>query len=976
MLSISKITSSKAASSYYEKDDYYAKNDPNHQKQSKWLGAGSAALGLEGEVEKEQFQEILSGKLPNGQMLGKNKDGEFVHDAGRDLTFSAPKSLSIMALVAGDERLIEAHSAAVAKTIEIVERDFLKTRTIINKEVIIEPANKLIAATFKHFTSREQDPQLHTHTVIANAAQDKTGQGDNFWKCAFFDEIYNNKKLIGAIYRSELAINAKKLGYEIEAKGKDSLFELKGVSKELMETFSTRSQQIREKAGEDASQKKLEQATLKTRVRKQENQNLREIWQEKIEANTKINTQIKTQDKTPNKTYGNHLPAIPYSAQSIQSDLKTQSQAQPLQTKEAAKEAINYAINHLSERKTIFTSNEIAEIALNDKLSLINIDDINKRIIHLIDKPDQASNQLLIAKKKGLTGHYTTKAALANENAILSMTKEGNNKFIPIISKQSLPQYQKLTTKLNEGQKQAAELILTSKDQFIGIQGYAGVGKTFMLKPVNAIAKQQGKTLIGLSPTGVATKNLESEAGIKSMTLQRFLAKYDGVAQGRGTQEGRILMQEEFKDKIIIVDESSMISTIQMKNLITIASELNFKIAFIGDVKQLDSIEAGIPFHEMQRNGMQTAKMAEIIRQNPNQNLKEAVYDTINSKIESTFDRLKLNIKEVKEENVIKATITEFLKLDQAQRSKTLILTPANETREKVNEIIARELAKERNVKNSPIINEDPQEIYVNKNLTESQKIKAYNYEVGNIILFNKNREGLNIKKNQYCLITNINPQDNKITIKNSKDQEQTFNPENLKGKAQQIHFEVFNTQNKIFRIGDKIAFHKAINKLRILNSDQAQITNITKTKITLKLESGRILNLAKTANEIKHIDHSYAITAHKAQGLTCDNVIAVVESHRKQLTTQKNFYVSISRAKHNATIITDHKANTIKLLQKNTGIDISAREHQGLSISKQKQGQLQTQNKTQPQHQEEAKTTHSKPVITNNHQHNNQKEL
>jgi conjugative relaxase-like TrwC/TraI family protein len=725
MLSISKITSSKAASSYYEKDDYYTKDDPNHQKQSKWLGAGAAALGLEGEVEKEQFQRILAGKLPNGQMLGKNQDGEFIHDAGRDLTFSAPKSVSIMALVAGDERLIEAHSAAVAKTIQIVERDFLKTRTITNKQVIIEPANKLIAATFRHFTSREQDPQLHTHTVIANATQDKTGQGDNFWKCAFFDEIYNNKKLIGAIYRSELAINAKELGYEIEAKGKDSLFELKGVSKELMETFSTRSKQIREKAGEDASQKKLEQTTLKTRIRKKENENLREIWQE----------------KTANKTYGNHLPIIPAYQQSTHSDLKANHTIQ-------TNEAINYAINHLSERKTVFTSNEIAEIALNDKLSLINIDDINKRIVHLIKKQDQ----LLIAKKKGLTGYYTTKSALDNELKILAIAKDGSNKFTPIITKESLPKYQKLTQKLNEGQKQAAELILTSKDQFIGVQGYAGTGKTFMLNSVNQIAIKEGKKLIGLSPTGVATKNLENEAGIKSMTLQRFLAKYDGVAAGRGTQEGRILMQKEFKDKIIVVDESSMISTIQMKNLLTIAQELNFKIVFIGDVKQLDAIEAGIPFHEMQRNGMITAKMSEIIRQNPNQNLKSAVYDTIDRKIQSTFDKLKLNVREVKEENVIKETIAQFLKLDQAQRSKTLILTPANDTREKVNNIISGELAKERNVQDFKTLtnNEELQEIYINKNLTESQKTKAYSYEVGDVILFNKNREGLNVKKNQY----------------------------------------------------------------------------------------------------------------------------------------------------------------------------------------------------------------------------------
>ncbi|MFT6220355.1 MAG: conjugative relaxase-like TrwC/TraI family protein, partial [Rickettsiales bacterium] len=393
MLSISKITSSKAASSYYEKDDYYAKDDPKHQKQSTWIGAGAKSLGLNGEVLKEDFQKILAGELPNGRVLGKNKDGEFVHDAGRDLTFSAPKSVSIMALVYNDESLIDAHSAAVARTIEIVERDFLKTRTIINKEVVIEPAEKLIAATFKHFISREQDPQLHTHAVIANATTDKTG----FWKCALFDDIYENKKLIGAIYRSELAIRAKELGYEIEPKEKESLFEIKGVSKELMETFSTRSKQIREKAGENPSQKKLEQVTLKTRVRKKENENLREFWQGKIQE--KINSQ------NSSKYQKVSIPKTP------QDDLSKnkidQTQSKPL----LAKEAVDYAINHLSERKTVFSGNEIAEIALNDKLSLITINDINRRIIHLINQEDQ----LLFAKKKGLSGYYTTKEALKNE---------------------------------------------------------------------------------------------------------------------------------------------------------------------------------------------------------------------------------------------------------------------------------------------------------------------------------------------------------------------------------------------------------------------------------------------------------------------------------------------------------------------------------------------------------------------------------
>jgi conjugative relaxase-like TrwC/TraI family protein len=927
MLSISKITSSKSAGNYYEKDDYYAKDDPNHQKQSKWIGKGAERLGLKGEVLKEDFQKILSGKLPNGQMLGRNQDGKIVHDAGRDLTFSAPKSVSIMALVYNDERLIDAHNQAVAKTIEIIERDFFKTRTIEDGQVIIESAGNLIAATFRHFTSRELDPQLHTHTVIANATESET----NFWKCAFFDEIYNNKKLIGAIYRSELAINAKQLGYEIQVKGKDSLFELKNISKELIDHFSTRSKQIREKAGEDASQKKLEQITLKTRVRKKEGENLKDIWQEKLKDL-------------------NHHQVM----QSIPKALSTQLQTEP----KLAKEAIDYAINHLSERKTIFSGNEIAEIALNDKFSFISIDDVNKHIIYLIDKQDH----LLVTKRRDLVNFYTTKSALENELHILSVMKEGQNKFQPITTNSAInSKYKNLTQDLNGGQKQALNLILTSKNQFIGIQGYAGVGKTFMLKSANKISLKEGYELVGLSPTGVATKHLENEAGIKSQTLQRFLHQYNGVAEGRGTIGGKKLMSAEFKNKIVVVDESSMISTVQMKNLLTIARELNFKIVFIGDTKQLDSVEAGIPFHEMQRNGLETAKMTEILRQK-NQNLKQAVYDTINRNITETFKKIDFNVKEVREEKVVNTAIEEFLKLTPEQRNQTLILTPANETRERVNQIISQKLMQEKDSHNKEA---QPQIIYINNNLTETQKTKSYNYQAGDVILFNKNKSALNVQKNQYFQVINVDEHGNLITIKNHKNQEITFNPQSVRGKSKQLHFDVFKTQEKVFGVGDKIAFNKSINKLRIHNSDQALITDINKSNITIKLETGRKIVFDKSSNEIKHIDHSYAITAHKAQGLTCDNVIAVVESYRKHLTTQKNFYVSISRARQSAIIITDHKENTIQLLQKNTGIDISAREHQSIPLKK---FQIQQENSNSERHIQNKQTINQQNAEVINH--------
>ena len=457
-----------------------------------------------------------------------------------------------------------------------------------------------------------------------------------------------------------------------------------------------------------------------------------------------------------------------------------------------------------------------------------------------------------------------------------------------------------------------------------------------MLKSVNEITKKQGKELIGMAPTGVATNNLQNEAGIKSMTLQRFLSKYDGVANGRGTKEGRVLMQNEFKNKILIIDEASMISTNQMRDLLTIAKELKFKIAFLGDIKQLDSVEAGIPFHEMQKNGMKTAEMKEIIRQKDD-NLKQAVYSTINQDIKTSFEKINFDVHQVKEENIINTVIDQFLKLSPSEKEKTLILTPANETRQRVNEIISNTLIEGRKNPNELKNTNLKQNILINKSLTESQKLKTYAYEAGDIILFGKKHDSLNIKKGQYCQVTKVNSRENQITIKNAKNQEISFNPSAIRGKAKQINYEVYNSQERVFRVGDKIAFNKAINNLRIKNSDQATISEIKEGKIKLTLSDSnkaKTLTLKTVSDAIKHIDYSYAITAHKAQGLTCDRVIAVVESYRKNLTSQKNFYVSISRAKHQATIITDDKQNAIRQLQQNTGIEISAREHQKIKSS------------------------------------------
>ncbi len=239
--SVSALTSSAQASSYYEADDYYAGDGLSP---SEWQGKGAQELGLSGEVDRTQFRALLEGKVAD-QQLGSSRNGIFEHRPGWDVTLSAPKSVSILAEVVGDRRLIGAHEQAVKIALSHVERHMAATRIREGGVVKRQVTGKLIIASFQHSTSRSQDPQLHTHNVILNATR-----GDNgAWRSLEPRALYQLQKQIGAIYRQELALKVRDHGYEINI-GKDSFFEITGVSSDVMTAFSSRSAEIETALGE------------------------------------------------------------------------------------------------------------------------------------------------------------------------------------------------------------------------------------------------------------------------------------------------------------------------------------------------------------------------------------------------------------------------------------------------------------------------------------------------------------------------------------------------------------------------------------------------------------------------------------------------------------------------------------------------------------------------------------------------------
>ena len=283
--SIGAIASPSQGVSYYERDGYYARDDPDHRAASAWAGKGADALGLSGPVDPDTFTAILEGRVPDGPRLGRpGKDGEIVHRPGRDLTLSAPKSVSLAALVGGDARVAEAHGRAVERTLAWVEERAIETRMRDpdGGRMIRAGDQKAVIATFTHETSRNLDPQLHTHAVIANMVQGEDGK----WRTMANEKLYSSKMLIGALYRGELARELGTLGYGIEKTHADGRFEIAGVSREIIDAFSTRRAEIEAAMdgrglGSTAENQHLaRRAALMTRAHKRDvdKEALRETW--------------------------------------------------------------------------------------------------------------------------------------------------------------------------------------------------------------------------------------------------------------------------------------------------------------------------------------------------------------------------------------------------------------------------------------------------------------------------------------------------------------------------------------------------------------------------------------------------------------------------------------------------------------------------------------------------------------------------
>jgi conjugative relaxase-like TrwC/TraI family protein len=221
MLSLSHVTAAQAEN-YYEKDDYYTQDAAAEDSQinrsgTQWYGHGAKILGLEGAVNPQTFKDLLHGQSPEGDCLHGRPIDSTKHRAATDYTFSAPKSVSIAGLIQQDDRVIAAHEQAVATALSVLESRYAQARITTPEGRQRRRTHNITAAIFRHETSREQDPQLHSHCVVINTTQAEDGS----WRSLSNEEIIANQKLLGEIYQNDLAYQLRQVGYAIHPQPAD-----------------------------------------------------------------------------------------------------------------------------------------------------------------------------------------------------------------------------------------------------------------------------------------------------------------------------------------------------------------------------------------------------------------------------------------------------------------------------------------------------------------------------------------------------------------------------------------------------------------------------------------------------------------------------------------------------------------------------------------------------------------------------------
>jgi conjugative relaxase-like TrwC/TraI family protein len=853
------------AKSYFEEHlsvgDYYSEGE---RIGGDWFGKGAESLGLGGMVEADDFVKLCDNLDPRtGESLTvrqkttrreRDERGDEREVANRrvfyDFTLSPPKSVSIVALLGGDDRILRAHDRATRIALAELEK-FAATRVHSGGDISDRATSNIVAAIFRHDTSRALDPHVHSHCILFNATFDAV---EDRWKALQNYEMLRAQKYVENVYYHELARDLRAFGYAIQNYARGD-FEIKGVPRYLCERFSKRHREIDEQTQELLGREPdlmasnrgdvREHIAYNKRSRKIKNvagERLRGLWASQISADENTALAGLLERRGSDSSFAARIDAA---------------------------SAVRWAEEHLFDRRSVVHEHELWRHALEHArgadIALAKLHATTARAGYLRDRNN--SNWL------------TTREVLSRELEIVNLAKSGSGACGPLaiaISDESV---------VDEAQRKAVTQILRSRDFVTLFRGAAGSGKSFALREMNHALREARHKSCVIAPQRQQVKDLEREGFTGAQTVSEFLTR-----------------KQMPVGAVVIVDEAGQLGAKQMLELLTFVKANSGRVILSGDTRQHGAVASSDALRAIERySGLAAAELNEIRRQDPARGrtskekawiteYKRAVEQAANGKIAESFARLEKAgaIVECTLANQQEKLAAEYLEL-AAEQASTVVVSQTWSEIHKVNENVRAKLQEER------LIGADAWHVIALQSidLTNAQKRDGRFYSDETVIAFNRNSGGF--AKGEFGKLVAITAKGLVIEARN-KVRTVSFD--------QADHITVCREQNLVLANGDRLqlkANAKAIRGERVVNGELVTLDRV-EADGRIRLRDGRTLG----ANYRQFV-WGYAVTSYAAQGKTADCVL-FSDSTIKAATNAQQWYVTISRGRRGIKIFTSDK--------------------------------------------------------------------
>jgi conjugative relaxase-like TrwC/TraI family protein len=933
MMSMTAISGGSAAASYYSSDNYYTAEQTSEA--SEWVGKAAEELGLKGPVDEQAFAEILDGKLPNGDVI-KSPSGE--HRAGLDLTFSAPKSVSLLALIGGDQRIDAAMKDSVEATLAWAEANLVEAR-VWDKEAsqqVREKTGNLVAATFAHDVNRNGEPQLHIHSVLINATQASDGK----WRAVHNDALYKHQHLLGAVQNAELRSRIEALGYEtVPAKNPvDGAFEIKGINRAVVEAYSTRSAEIKAHLASDDrnSPRERELAALATRKAKEAALSPAErklAWGATAErvgfdpapiVSASVNREASRDtiwSQLANSVRGvgaQGIAVLSYMGLTAKDgdELVPERQGRLGPKEYAAAQAVASAARELGENEAAYSRNDLILKSL-ERYGPLTVSDIEARINGLVEK------KLLVAGEQLMTRQSTIQL----EKRIIDSAKLGEAHVAPIVKGTDVAaRLQDVARdtglrRLNEGQERAGVAVLTSTDRIHLVQGSAGTGKSASLGPVAAIARAEGLNVIALAHASRTAKDFGQKVDAPAMTVDGFLGKYSRVLDGTAKPERMAEARQALSGSLILIDEASQIGNQRLGKLIELSNKMDVgRLVFAGDIRQLPAIEAGKPFARLQGADLATSHITENLRaQTPQMMALNQALEARN--VDKAFEVLAPATFEVAKGEVATTSAKLWAGLGADERRETLLLASGRAMRAAGNAAAQTEL------KARGEIGQDGLSLNVLDRVTITREgaRQLKGYQEGRIVEFRTNLTSQGFARGERGTVIEV--KNGKVELALAHGELRSFNPSRLPCNLSQDAVTIYDPKQIALHEGDQIRWTAKDAEREINNNDLARVTAIDAQGISIATREGTSHRLAQGDPMLERLDLAYAINVHVAQGMTAKDGIIMMSANEKQLNSAAGFLVAVTRIAENATLVVDNAQKVERDVAHNPGEKTSAVE-------------------------------------------------